>query len=91
MQGARLTATTQVTFGATAAPTFRVTGTTKLVAETPPPPPSGTVGVTVDTTHGTVAKATAFTFVVPTPTVSSVTPSSVPRPGAPWSRSGGRT
>ena len=80
IKGAHLTATTEVTFGAAQAPTFRVTGTTKLVAETPAHA-AGTVAVTVDTTHGTVAKATAFTFFVPAPTVSSVTPSSGPTVG----------
>ncbi|MGO9456559.1 MAG: IPT/TIG domain-containing protein [Acidimicrobiales bacterium] len=80
IRGAHLTASTSVTFGATPAPTFQVTGTTKLVVKTPTHA-AGKVAVTVDTTHGTATKATAFTFLLPAPTISSVTPESGPTAG----------
>ena len=63
--GTNLNGATAVKFGTTAATTFSVTGTTKIVAKTKAHA-AGTVKISVTTPGGT-ATSTYFTFVVPGP------------------------
>ena len=78
--GTHLTGTTKVEFGTSTASTLHATGSTKLVVKSPVHP-AGKVAVTVFTSHGTGTKPSAFTFVTPPPTISSVTPGSGPTTG----------
>ena len=72
--GTNLTGATVVKFGTTTAASFHVTSPTTIKATTPAHP-SGTVMVSV-TTPGGKATKTGFTFVVPPPSISNLTPTS---------------
>jgi formylglycine-generating enzyme required for sulfatase activity len=78
--GTNLTGATSVTVGGVAATGVAVVNSTTVTAVTP----AGTAGaktVTVTTPGGTANLANAFTYVVPAPTISSVSPSSGPTTG----------
>ena len=73
--GTNLTGASSVTVGGVAATSFVVVSATSVTAVTP----SGTAGakaVAVTTAGGTATKANAFTYVVPAPTIASVSPTS---------------
>ena len=73
--GTNLTGASSVTVGGVAATSFVVVSATSVTAVTP----SGTAGakaVAVTTAGGTATKANAFTYVVPVPTIASVSPTS---------------
>ena len=76
--GANLTGATAVKFGATSATTFTVNSATSITATSPTG--TGTVDVTVTTGGGTSATSPAdqFTYVLPVPTVTSVSPNTGP-------------
>jgi hypothetical protein len=78
--GTNLTGATAVTFGGTAATSFTVNSATKVTA-TAPAHAAGAVDVVVTTPGGTAASAGGFTYVVPTPAITSVSPSSGPTAG----------
>ncbi len=74
--GSYLNGTTSVKFGTTAATTFTVTGTTKIVAKTKAHA-AGTVKIKVTTSCGSATSSTYYKFVVPaSPTITSFTPTS---------------
>jgi hypothetical protein len=73
--GSHLTGTDKVLFKSTQATSFQVVSPTKVTAVAPSHV-AGKVGLTVETTYGTATATTAFTYVVPAPTLSSVAPSS---------------
>jgi IPT/TIG domain len=79
--GTGFTGATAVDFGTTAATTFHVDSDTQITA-TSPAHPAGAVDVTV-TVQGTSATSTAdlFTYVAPTPVVTSISPTSGPTAG----------
>ena len=73
--GTNLTGASSVTVGGVAATSLVVVSATSVTAVTP----SGTAGakaVAVTTAGGTATKANAFTYVVPAPTIASVSPTS---------------
>jgi hypothetical protein len=71
--GTQLTGASKVLFGTATAASFKVTSPTTVTATTAANA-AGKVSVSVETTHGTVTKASAFTFVPPPPSVTSLTP-----------------
>jgi hypothetical protein len=71
--GTHFIGVTSVTFGGSAARTVKVVSTTEITAITPTHA-AGKVAVTVTSSGGTYTDATAFTFVVPKPVVTAVTP-----------------
>ena len=73
--GTNLTGATAVKFGSTAATSFTVSSATTIKAVTPAGA-AGAVGVSVTTPGGTVTATGVFTYVVPAPKVTSVSPSS---------------
>jgi len=78
--GTNLTGATSVTVNSVAATNVVVVSATSITAKTP----AGTAGaksVAVTTAKGTATKASAFTYLLPLPTVSSVVPGSVPTRG----------
>ena len=74
--GSGFTTVQQVRFGSTAATSFVVRSQTQIQAVSPPHA-AGTVSVTVTTSEGTTAptRAGSFTFVIPPPVVTGITPS----------------
>ena len=73
--GTNLTGATSVTVGGVAATSVVVVSATSITAQTP----AGTVGaksVAVTTASGTATKASAFKYVVPVPTITSIAPTS---------------
>jgi photosystem II stability/assembly factor-like uncharacterized protein len=78
--GAHLTGASKVLFGSVPATTVQVASPTKLTAKTPTHA-AGEVKVSVTTPGGTGEKSTAFTFVTPPPTVTSLTPANGPDTG----------
>ncbi|WP_309145061.1 MULTISPECIES: IPT/TIG domain-containing protein [unclassified Bradyrhizobium] len=79
--GTGFTGATAVKFGATAATSFTVNSATSITATAPAG--AGTVDVTVTTPVGTSATSAAdrFTYTLPVPTVTSITPTSGPEAG----------
>jgi hypothetical protein len=79
--GANFTGATAVKFGTTAATSFAVNSATSITATSPAG--TGTVDVTVTTPGGTSAAVSAdqFTYVLPLPTVASVSPNNGPPGG----------
>jgi hypothetical protein len=79
--GANFTGATAVKFGAASATGYTVNSATSIVATAPAG--AGTVDVTVTTAGGTsvISAADQFTYVVPVPTVTSVSPNSGPTTG----------
>jgi formylglycine-generating enzyme required for sulfatase activity len=78
--GTNLTGATSVTIGGSAATGVSVVNSTTVTAVTP----AGTAGaktVAVTTPGGTATLPNGFTFVVPAPTISSVSPTSGPTAG----------
>jgi len=77
LTGTNFTGATGVSFGATAATSFTVNSATSITA-TAPAGAAGTVNVTVTTPGGTSSTSAAnqFTYVVPAPTVASLSPTS---------------
>jgi hypothetical protein len=73
IQGTNFTGATSVTFNGTPDPAFVVTSSTDITAHVPVGATTGQISVT--TTAGTATSATSFT-VIPTPTISSFTPTS---------------
>ena len=71
--GTNLTGTTSVKVGGVAATNILVASATSITAKTPASA-AGLKDVTVTTAGGTATKTGAFTYVTPTPTISSVTP-----------------
>ena len=80
--GTNLTGATAVMFGTTTAASYTVTSATSVKAVTKAHA-AGKVSVSVTTPGGVATDATAFTFtaVTPTPTISSLTPTSGPATG----------
>ena len=80
--GTGFSTVTHVKFGTTTAAAITVKSPTKLVA-TSPAHAAGTVGVSVTTFGGTTATtpADAYTFTVPVPVVSAISPTSGPAAG----------
>ena len=80
--GTSLSGATAVTFGSAAATAFTVNSATQITA-TAPAGSAGTVDITVTTAGGTSALSAAdqFTYVVPAPTVSGISPTSGPTSG----------
>ena len=73
--GTNLTGATSVTVGGVAATSVVVVSATSITAQTP----AGSVGaksVAVTTASGTATKASAFKYVVPVPTITSIAPTS---------------
>ncbi|MEY4787513.1 MAG: hypothetical protein RL692_1407, partial [Planctomycetota bacterium] len=73
--GTNLTSASSVTVGGVAATSVNVVSSTSITAVTP----AGSAGakdIAVTTAGGTVSLPSAFTFIVPTPTISGVSPSS---------------
>ena len=77
--GTGFAGTTAVKFGTTSATTFRVTGTTKIIAKTKAQA-AGNDKIHVTTPSGTATSSAFFTFVAP-PTITSFTPTSGPTTG----------
>jgi hypothetical protein len=75
LTGANLTGATAVSFGGTPAASFALTSATSITATTPAAA-AGAVSVSVTTPGGTSSLPTAFTYVVPVPTITSVSPTS---------------
>ena len=73
--GTNLTGTLQVRFGSKTAISYSVQSATTVKAMTGAHA-AGMVNVSVDTTHGTVTMANAFSYVSPVPTITSLTPAS---------------
>ena len=82
LTGTGFSTVTHVKFGTTTAAAITVKSPTKLVA-TSPAHAAGTVGISVTTPGGTTATtpADAFTFTVPVPVVSTISPTSGPAAG----------
>ncbi|HYN43323.1 MAG TPA: IPT/TIG domain-containing protein, partial [Thermoanaerobaculia bacterium] len=78
--GTNLTGATAVTFGGTAATAYTVNSATRITATTPVHA-AGAVDVAVTTPGGTATSTGGFTYVVPTPTITAVSPSSGPAAG----------
>lgn len=78
--GTNLTGATGVTFGGTAATSYTVNSATRITATTPAHA-AGAVDVAVTTPAGTATSTGGFTYVVPTPAVTAVSPSSGPTDG----------
>ena len=78
--GTNLSGATSVKVNGVAATSVAVVSATKITAKTP----AGTAGaksVAVTTPSGTATKASAFTYFIPVPTISSILPRSVPTQG----------
>jgi hypothetical protein len=73
--GTNLTGATAVTFGGTAATAYTVNSATQITATTPVHA-AGAVDVAVTTPAGTATSTGSFTYVVPTPAISAVSPTS---------------
>jgi hypothetical protein len=82
--GTGFTPDTRVSFGSTEAKSFTVNSSTQVTAVSPVEP-AGTVDVTLTNSGGTSATSSAdkFTFIAP-PTVTGVSPNSVPLAGGVW-------
>ncbi len=78
--GTNFTGATGVTFGGTAATSFTVNSATRITATTPVHA-AGAVDVAVTTPAGTATLTGGFTYVVPTPAITAVSPSSGPTAG----------
>jgi hypothetical protein len=75
IQGTNFTGATSVTFNGTADPSFVVNSPTDITAHVPAGATTGTIAIT--TQAGTATSSGSFT-VIPTPTISSFTPTSGP-------------
>jgi len=78
--GTNFTGATAVTFGGTAATFMTVTSPTTITAVTPPHA-AGAVNVVVTTPAGTGTGTNLFTYVVPPPTLTSISPANGPTAG----------
>jgi hypothetical protein len=78
--GANFTGVTAVSFGGTAATSFTFVNATTINATTPAHA-AGAVSVVVTTPAGSNGANTAFTYALPVPAVTSVTPSNGPAAG----------
>ncbi len=73
LTGTHFIGATSVTFGGSAARTVKVVSATEITAVTPTHA-AGKVAVAVTSSGGTYTDATAFTFIIPKPVVTAVTP-----------------
>lgn len=82
ISGAGFTGAVAVSFGASPAASFNVDSDTQITATTPNSP-AGTVDISVTTASGTSSASSAdrFTFALPAPVVSSISPTSGPAAG----------
>lgn len=80
LTGTNFTGATAVTFGGVAASSFTVDSATQITATTPAHA-AGAVDVAVTTPGGTATAAGAFTYLVPLPTITSVSPAWGPATG----------
>ena len=82
ISGANFTDVTAVTFGGVPATSFTVSSATRIVAVTPPGT-AGAAAVYVTTKAGTndISVAPIFTYILPAPTVTSLSPAAGPRSG----------
>ena len=80
LSGSGFTGTTGVTFGGTAATSFTVNSDTSITATTPAHA-AGAVAVAITAPGGSATLPGAFTFELPVPTLTSVSPSNGPDAG----------
>ncbi len=72
--GTNLTGATAVTIGGTAATGLSVVSSTSITAITPSHAAPGAVNVVITTPNGTATGTNAFTYVIPSPTFTSISP-----------------
>ncbi len=73
--GTNFTPVTAVSFGGTAAASFTVNSATSISATLGSSGASGTIGVTIPCTGGTVNSTGSYTYLYPSPTITSFSPS----------------
>ena len=81
LAGTGFTGATSVTFGGVAATSFTVVNNTTITAVVPGAAATGAVSVIVTTPNGSNNANTLYSYVIPAPTVTSVTPSTGPPAG----------
>lgn len=75
ISGSHLTGTTAVTFGGTAGTSITVVNDTTLTVHTPAHA-AGVVDVTITTPQGSQTSTNAYTYIDPSPTITSISPTS---------------